>query len=337
MAVDMMLTADMQDINQWDVVTVGSGKTLEISTDTARTGTRSFKMFGSNSSSALNMSKNCSSRADYYFKVCFYAVSNNTNVGNYPVYINFREGSTIHVSIEICVYGGIKVYRNATYLGSASGVNIAANTWYCLEGYVKINDTTGEVTLKIDGTQVANLTSKDTKNGGAGNIDNLQIIASTYYTFFYFDDIVMRDDTWPGRGGIIVLGPTSDGSVDNWTASAGNQYECVDDNPPNDYTDYISTDVSTLNTVQLFGMSDLSGTFNSIPVVACVSKAKLDGAGSGNIRGIIKSSSSYGNGNSVGLNTSSKYVHACFTTNPNGGGAWNKAAVDALEAGVETI
>ena len=343
MGVVAALTADIQDLNVFDNIICRNVSTsvFEISTTQARTGTHSYKLYAvTNLSDTVSIHKNTPERADYYFRICFYFEDLNTERFN----IYFREGDRVHVTLVVSASAGtIAAYKSdvGTLLGTSSGVTVVTDQWHCLEGYVKIHDTTGEVTLKLDGTQVLNLTSVDTRNGGTtGLIDNIAIQASySYGASFYLDDIVIRDDAWPGQGGLYVITPSSDGSVDNWTASAGNQYECVDDNPPNDYTDYISTGITTLNTKQLFGHGGLPDqTYDSIAFAAVLVKAKSTASGDGNIRPIIVNSGNYGNGTTVPLGpVTSRYLFSAFIVNPEGSAAWTEAEINATEFGVETI
>jgi hypothetical protein len=129
---------------------------------------------------------------------------------------------------------------------------------------------------------------------------------------------------------------TADGADTAWTASAGDDYQCVDEIPAT-FDDYISTDVSVNATKGTFAIGDLSFTPDSISVVAVYAKAQLDEAGVGSIRAIVKSSASYGNGATEGLDTTAEWVKGFFETDPATSAAWNEAGVNAAQAGVETV
>lgn len=325
MAYEWLLTADWHDRDAFTSYNVFDSAR---SNTTARTGSWSFRSQGAD---AYVMG--VASNATKYLGVGFYASA----AAPTHVQILFREGGTAHVTIVGNTIAGTIEARlglsNGTLLGS--GGTIAINGWYFLGIKVTVHDSTGIVQVYLDGVEILNLTSQDTQNGATGVIDN--ILLQTPSGYVYWDDIKVRDDAIPGVGGIYVYVPTGDGADAAWTGSAGNDWECVDEAPAT-YGDYISTDVATTGTKSTFTHAAMAAAaYDSIDCVCAAAVAKLDAVGSGNTRAIVKSSASYGNGASVALSTTTKYLHAFQTVNPNGGGAWDKTAVGAAEPGVETI
>lgn len=251
-------------------------------------------------------------------------------------FLSFREGTAVHVKLGFNLSSGeIDVYRDTTLLGSTSGTGMTTNAWFCIEGKVIIHDSTGEVTLKVNGTQRCNLTSKDTRNAGTSGVaDNMYFAAST--THCYWDDIVIDDAAYPGTGGIEVLAVTGDGTNTSWAASTGDDYECVNENPPS-ATDYVSTDAGTTGTKESFAMGDLSITPAAIARVGILINALLDGAGSGNLTPFILSNGNEDNGTAKALSTSALWAEQYEETDAgHAGAAWSKTYVDAIEAGFKT-
>jgi hypothetical protein len=132
------------------------------------------------------------------------------------------------------------------------------------------------------------------------------------------------------------LAVTADGADTAWAASTGADWECVDEIPAT-FDDYISTDASVNATKGTFVVGDLPFTPESISVVAVYAKAQLDEAGAGEMRAIVKSGASYGNGATTGLDTDSKWVAGFFEVDPATSAAWLEAGANAAQAGVETV
>lgn len=326
MAYEHLITADWHDR---DIFTAYNAGDTARSNTVARTGSYSFRSQGANS-----YTLGVSSNATKYLGVAFYATSSSATMMS----IRFSESATDHVTIVANTLAGTIEARRGSQTGTllGSGGSITTNRWYFLGIKVTVNDSTGIVQVYLDGAEIFNLTSQDTKNGGTtGEIDTLYFNAQSSYV--YFDDIKVRDDAIPGVGGINVYLPAGDGGDVAWTGSAGSDWECVDEAPAT-YTDYISTDAATTGTKSTFTHPAMAAAaYDSIDCVCAAAVVKLDASGSGNARAIVESNGSYGNGETVALSTSTKYLHSFQTVNPDGGGAWTKATVGTAEPGVETI
>lgn len=325
MAIVFAASADIRDLSVWS----GTTQVSISASSAARTGSYSYYM---DDGDMCSMYKWVPSRSDYYVKFCGYI--NESNCFG----IRLREGSTIHVGVYASpTTGKIAVHRNVTEIGATIAGLIAPGVWNCIEVYASVHDSTGVVTIKLNGVQVLALTSQDTRNGGTGVIDNLLVVANGgINNGVWFDDIVVRDDDWPGTGGLYLLTANGDGSDTGWTASAGNRWDCIDEVPPS-ATDYISTSSGVANTKNTVTLSNLGVAVDSIASVSVLVKAKLAEAGTGNVRAIMNSGGTYGNGDSVALGTSEMWATLHTLVDPDTSSAWDATGVNALSAGVETL
>ena len=177
---------------------------------------------------------------------------------------------------------------------------------------------------------------ENTKNGGtSADIATIQIKlagAGACYT----DDIIIRDDIWPGRGGIHVLVPDSGSATEDWTASAGDPETCVDELPVS-FTDYISTDALVDATVHLFGVAALGSTSAAIRAVGVYAKALTDEATDAFIRTKMVSGGTTSDGTTTGIDTAATWLASYYAVNPDDSAAWEDADIAALEIGVETV
>jgi hypothetical protein len=331
MTILKMATADYQDLTLLDAITEAAG-TVTISSDYARTGTYSYKV-GSGSSNSFSLSVP-GSPSEVYIRVacyCSYILTDSYAGLSIVTYNDIQQQANVRFFQRT---GIVKAYRSSTIVDSAAGSEM--NEWNVFEVYFKLHDSSGRMVVKVDGTQVIDFTGDTLWNGSAIiNSITLGTSQSTDYSTVYLDDIVIADE-WPGRGGIYVLTPNAGSTTENWTPSTGNPEDCVDEQPPS-YTDYISTDTSVNGTDQLFGFESLGITPTSIGGINVVSSAQLDSAGSTYAMSIINSNGNKASGDPVGLSTDSSVVSGIFSTNPDGDVAWTKTAIDALEAGIESV
>lgn len=310
-----MATADVRDLS---LLRSYSGVT--ISSVQARTGTYSYTLSGG--AQQLNLALN---NGTIYFRVALY-IPIAATVTLYFVDAGDNANTKIVFS---AITGTVNAYRSTTLLGASAGDVVLADTWQVFEGKTVIHDSSGEVVVKRNGIEVLNLTGVDTKASVYTVVTTFRIMGGGSGTS-YVDDIILDDSAYPGLGGIQVLVPTGNGTYTAWT----NDYTAVDDNPPNDDSDYISTDADTTGTKENFTFDDLASGAANITRIGVLSKARLDDVGSGNLKNTVRSGGSDYEGSSVGLSTSYSWVESYWDTDPADAGAWTKSKVDSLEIGV---
>jgi hypothetical protein len=241
--------------------------------------------------------------------------------------------------------GDISAFNAATTPASV-GSSLAAltnNAWHWIEIKVKLgtNDTTGEFEVRVDDiVEIANVTGIDTFrsnelaflsfNGSNGDCR--------------YDDIVIMDTSgtemndYLGDSRIDTKTPNSDGTATDWVASAGSQFQCVDETPnaANDTTDYVySTTASDELELQ---MSNFSDNPPSVHAVQIRTRASKSNAGNRTYRAGLRSGGVDSFGATLGLTIEWAWRrNGMFPLNPNGNIAWTKTAVDATQVKLETV
>jgi hypothetical protein len=320
--ITFMTTADEQTTGRWSVV---SGAT--VSSDYARTGTYAFKL----TSGATLQRAVASSATLSYVRVGVLLAGTATFFR-----IRYFESATLHVVVQLDLAAGtVSVLRNGTELGSYSA-SLVADTWYCVEAFGTIHDSTGTVGVKLNGVTVLALTAQDTRNGGVGVCDNVQMYSAGGTS--YVDDVMFRDDTWPGSGGIYLttINAEATSGVKEFTASASTPDTCVDEMPAS-FTDYIYRDNDLEGDAHEFehtGIPNLN--YDSISGMAIIALAKLASAGSGALktRFYDPANAAGAAGAAVALDTSGVYVEA-YPTVDGGSNPLTRTAVNQMYIGVE--
>lgn len=257
------------------------------------------------------------------------------------IFFHFYEGATQHIYLKIDASNKIAVYRGGgTLLGTATNA-LSSGTFVHLDIKVNIHDSTGSFVLKINGGTEINLSSIDTRNGGTGVIDTVYFgDPGTFAQAFTADDFSICDTSGStnnnhlGDCRIDTIYPTSDGNYSQFTPSTGTtHYTLVDETAPNT-SDY--NDGATVGDRDSYGMGNLSAltsqTIYGVQVNAAILK---DDAGAKSAATFVRSSSTNGDGASVGLGTSQVYLSQIFELDPNGSIAWTESSINAMEAGVK--
>ena len=183
--------------------------------------------------------------------------------------LKWCNGSTVLGGIKLTTDGKIDFYTGdfATLVASGSKT-LTVGTWYLIEVHVKIADSGGVLETRVDLVSDA-VYSGDTKPGTAAVVDNLVWGSTAQNTGnCYLDDIVVNDtagevnNSWPDNSKVVLLKPTADGSLLEWTPTpSGSHYSTVDEVPPSG-TDYLST--QAVDKVDEFVLEDLPAEAKSI-------------------------------------------------------------------------
>jgi len=224
----------------------------------------------------------------------------------------------------------------------AEGGILAAPAWNCVEVYAKIHPSEGRVSVKVDGVEVIDFTG-NTKGSGT-YIDRFFVGANPYggsvdkqkTLWGYYDDIAVNNTTgtehnsWPGVGGIFPVLVDGAGSHAEFTPSAGDNYACVDERPPNDDTDYVESDI--VGTKDAYSI-DASGLPSGlVTAVQWVARGKLSIAGYGALAPLLRHGGVNYEGTPQGLGVSYAMSQVIFEQAPDAT-PWTVAKVTALEAG----
>jgi hypothetical protein len=253
-----------------------------------------------------------------------------------------------HIFITHDASGYVKAYRQDTagrvLLGTSANPVIVANAWQHLEAKVFINAATGTVEVRREGVVVLTVgpvrTSTDLV-GSAASIQNYVIfnrggygqpMANGYYVkdFAIWDGTGARNNNFLGSRVVKRLRPNGD-VVFPWTPSTGvTGYNRVNVNAPTDDTSYIYAP-DPAPAASRFTLEDLAVTVTSVAFVQAEHRSRKTDGGDGNIQLGLKSSATTGLGADRPITTAYTYYSDIFDSDPNGGGAWSVAAVNALE------
>jgi hypothetical protein len=273
------------------------------------------------------------------------------NLQSYPLaLVSFRSSSGTQMNIGISSTGYLYAAMSESISPpggwTATTDSIPQDTWTYIEGRVVIHASTGAVELRVNGseTPALSLSGVDTEYYAGQLVTSVclgEFNGNDSFRGYVTDFCVWTEDGeaptgWIGECQVDTLLPTGAGSSTDFTASAGSNYQCVDEVPNNLGTDYVES--STDGDVDLYAMADLAEEPATIHAVAvAVSAAKTD-AGSGSIKSVMKSGATTAESGARALSNGA-YLRNVYArgVDPNTSSAWTASAVNALEAGCKAV
>lgn len=296
----------------------------------ARTGNYSYFVPAAAGPPALL--KGLAAVGEFYFRAGYYALGATT-------VIRARSSTTVIGKLVINILGRFEIYRGESTLLATGTVEPTFNAWHLIEWHLKIDNSSGESTIKVDGITDATY-SGDTQPSTETTIDNLYFSVGND-NHLYLDDLALNDtsgaadDSWCGDGYVERLTPNGNGSVNQWTGSDSDttdNYLLVDEVPASS-TDYVED--STPGNQDMYALSAFSGTGKTILRVYAEARGIDTVAGGAQVKLGVRTGGANYLSSAISLLTSyARIVGSDYTTNP-GGGAWEASQLD--EFIVETV
>jgi len=252
--------------------------------------------------------------------------------------LQFLDNGTLQIEIRIDTAGTIHVYRYTTLLGSSSVGVFPINAWHYFEAKITFSQTVGSVEIKVDGSQVINLTGIDTCYTSNEFVTTVRIEGNalpTYYDDFYLCDTSgTYNNDFLGDIKISLLYPTSDVENDFTPSAGADHYALVDD--PQLAADTDHNESSTIGHKDTYGVTSYSAGGTLIGLQICAACKNTD-TGTMNVRTICKSGTilTENEGTSFALSQTMKGAMTVYEREPTDSVAWTAAKINAAEFGLK--
>lgn len=226
----------------------------------------------------------------------------------------------------------------------ASGGIVPTNTWCCIEIHVLIDNAAGIIQIRIDGVQIINFsgdTQIDANNETRVVALGADPATGIYVCYGYYDDLAInsihgiRNNSWPGLGGIVGLVPTGAGNYTQLTPSAGANWAAVNEVPPDDDAAYVES--ATIDLKDTYRMQDLiitPGQVANIAAVQWLCRAYNTVSQGGDFARLMRLYGVDYQGDDAGYDRSYDYHPEIIAESLDTGQEWTEDEVNALEAGV---
>jgi hypothetical protein len=266
---------------------------------------------------------------------CGFAILNPSGVT-----INFNDSTKgTNFSLKFSTAGAITCtpQYSSNPVSSPPMAVIPGAVWQFIEVYGVIAVTGGAVTVRVNETVVLSLVSANTSDSGSTGVDQLDFGSAdaTVDDFYICDNTGASLNNFLGNTRVPAQTPDGAGASTQWmpTGSASYNWQLAS-NPYMDDTSYVSC--ATAGDIDLYTLSPVANSPQILAVQSIV-VARQDDSGQRQVKSVIQSGSTQATGAVV--NTSGGYAgHTdIFVADPNTGGSWTYAAVNALQVGAELV
>ena len=256
--------------------------------------------------------------------------------------MSFIDSGSFQCEVRFTNTGHLTITRNGTVL--ATSVNIlTAEVWHYIEFQVTIDDApNGQATLKVNGVTWASVVNGDTQATGNAFANVFRLLGGglTPMAYYSFDDLYLCDDAgahnndFLGDVRVEAIMPDDAGTTTAWDPSAGANWECVDEIPPDSDTTYVST--ATATEVDTYEFGDVTPTTGTVLAVVTYMFARKDDAGARVINSVVRPvATDYASGASHSVGDSYAYYSDLYEENEEVAGVWTIATVNASEFGIK--
>lgn len=261
--------------------------------------------------------------------------------GTGEVFLAFYDSANaIQCQLHLDSAGHLFAFRGAgaTNLGGSSGTaKIRLLEIHQLEIELTINNATGVFKVWVDNVLVINLTGIDTQTSAVADVQYFTIApGSGLDSYIEFDNLIITDGTRPGAGRRVQwLPPTAETADADFTPSTGTDNSALVDEAPVNTTDYVSG--STVGDLDLYDIQDLASGISAVEAVDLFMYALRTDLAAREIRATMKSNATFASSANLVLASTNQQIRKLQLTNPDGGGAWSTAALNALKIGPEVM
>jgi hypothetical protein len=256
----------------------------------------------------------------------------NTNGMQFRCYLGANEQCHVRLDLD----QKLALYRGSTRI-AASSVRYPVNAWFFIQIRFQPAVSGGSVEVRLNGATVLSF-SGNCANSGSDGWDGWGIGGVS--PMMYWDNIVVYSasgaipNTWTPETRIYEDLPNGAGALAEWTPSAGANWQCVDEQPSNGDSDYVSAASSPLTDVYAFPSSTVPAG-SIVYAVAVHATARKDDAGTNDLDLVLRSgSTNYASGTSSGLTASYVRYRRLWDNDPATGTSWTVSGANAASAGI---
>lgn len=270
--------------------------------------------------------------------------------------VRFGDAGTVQTSISVTAAGQVQAWLGpassttggTTLKGTSTASNLLTSN---VAAYIEVEfvgaiGATGAVIIKVNSIVALTLTNIVTCSSGNPTANQIILPSSAGGgpIFTYWDDLYVNDNSGVVNNGFdgdqraICVYPAGAGSSTQWSLfGAATNWQCVNEDPPDDDTTYNSAATSGL--VDLYTTTALANSAQivSIPRVQSVLDCKTDDGGSATVARCFGSGGAPNVGSSIAIGSGYNMAIQTDGINPLTSAAWVPADFSSLEIGAKRV
>lgn len=275
--------------------------------------------------------------SNYPTLTCGFAYRN--SVSGSKSMLDLRVGSTRTVRVQADASNHVQILNSGgTVIAVGTTAMPTSPTWTYIEVKVTIG-TSGTVEVHLNGNSASPEITSTVGNFGTSNIDTIALTGVSGQTTD-FDDMYACDTSgtantsFLGDVRISTIAPTGAGAHTQFTPNgAADNWDCVDEEPPDDDTTYVSD--ATVGDIDSYAYGDVDGGATVYAAQVCT-YARKDDAATRQIAPVVRQGGTDYVGSTVTLGASYQYFTQIYDQDPTSSN-WTAANVNGDEFGVKVI
>ncbi|MEI6287924.1 MAG: hypothetical protein WCP79_15580 [Bacillota bacterium] len=240
-----------------------------------------------------------------------------------------------HVSIQLEQNRWIYLNYQTGQVNSGGPV-CTENSWNFFQLRVDIDNSAGSIQCYVNGNSVASVSGVDTEHPGGPNVHRWLLTSNNnirYANFVMYNESGNSPNARSPETRIFAVMPTSNGFVNDFTASGGANWECIDEQPNDGDNTYVSAASAPLSELYVCPNSGaVAGS--TVYAVGVELDARKDDAGTNELDELIRSGgTTFSAGNPSVLTSGYQRFRAFWDTDPATAAAWTVANANAAQIG----
>lgn len=262
-----------------------------------------------------------------------------TGANNFVV-ASFIDTSTTQCSLFLNSSNIFELRRSTSVILATGTTTIATSTWYYVEVQVTINNSTGSMELRLDGSSPeASVTNVNTQSSANATANKINIGANSQY----YDDLYLLDSTgslnndFLGDVSIDTILPDAAGDFSEWSLGAGSgaNYERVNEQAVDDDASYVFT--KTVNALDMYNFPELSSVKSNIAAVSANITLRKDRAGGVTVAPAIRALTTNYNGTAGPVYDNYLKTIQIYELYPPSGNEWTISGVNTSQYGPRLV
>lgn len=263
-----------------------------------------------------------------------------TAANNFVV-ASFTDTSTVQCSLFLNSSNIFQLRRGTSTVLATGTTPILTSTWYYVEIQVTINNTTGSMELRLDGstTPEVSVSGVDTQSSANASANKISIGANSQH----YDDLYLLDSTgslnndFLGDVSIDTILPDAAGDFSEWSLGAGSglNYERVNEQAVDDDASYVFT--NTTNALDMYNFPEISVVKSNIAAVGVNITLRKDRAGGSTVAPAIRALTTNYNGTAGAVYDDYLKTIQIYELYPPSGNEWTVSGVNTSQYGPRLI
>lgn len=256
--------------------------------------------------------------------------------GNTKIFA-FRDAGTVQVAVCLGTNNQVFVQVGTTTVASSANNVWAVGAWYFLQVRASIANAGGNIQVWLQGQKIIDFTG-DTQQTGNNYCNQWEMSRTNNNTdlanLIVYDETGAAPNARTPETRIFADLPTGAGATTGWTPSAGSNFQCVDEQPNDGDTTYVSAAAAVTDDLYGYPGATVPGAA-IVYAVAAELDARKDDAGTNDLDALIRSGgTTYAHGSTFGLTSTYQRFRTIWATDPATGAAWTVANANAAQVGV---